>query len=323
MAKKGLVFFLWLIFFPVSLAHGENVFNFNGVVDFSARKINMTLSFENGSSIAFEGKFLAQENFEFQTKINHFKTPLFDISTELGSSFEVVREASGSFIRGALASQYSLFDYKPVDELSGHFIIKKGRLYLYSLSWGGIICDGYIGLFAPYEISLSLRFSDAQLAELLMWLGCPVEDRIFGQASGFIEVSGMTDKPILKGKILAYDGSIQGLEFDQLQINFFGSYPVVQLDNSLIAQSDGLSFNISGDFDLSRQCDFAGAMAAVKISPLVAESDIHREWTIKKKTEGSSSSSTEFKYRLRKQSEGLDSFDREADLLGVERSIKF
>jgi hypothetical protein len=62
-------------------------------------------------------------------------------------------------------------------------------------------------------------------------------------------------------------------------------------------------------------------LSRLKIIPLIRDSDISREWTIRRQTSGERQSETGFQYRLKRtrESSGVE----ESDWLGVQHKIKF
>ncbi len=324
MVKKCLfclAVFWW--FFPRP-SEAENMCNFTGSINFPGKTIHLTLNFKDGSSLIAQFVSESKDKFRFSGTIDHAKTPLLDVSSIVESTIEAIPETDGSgrFWRGAIESKYSLINYKPARELSGNFEIRKGRLYLNQLSWGGFICDGFIGLFSPHEIGLSLQLVDIAMGDLHYISGCKEDSRLFGTVSGHIELSGSLGSLFLRGKLLASSGAIEDLSFDNLVANFDGTYPVIHITDSSITGDSGLSFNIEGNLDLTNQCNLLAGITGLKMSPVVGENNLYREWTIKRNQE-TERSTTEFKYRLqKKENEGTTSKE-DAGMLSVEHSIKF
>src|SRR3989338_4747814 len=164
---------LWVLL-PRS-CEAKNLLAFRGQINTLQKEIFATLHFENGSVISTQLISAAKDNFRFNVKIDHLKTPFFDLSTTLDSSVEVGRENNGVFriLHGNIQSQYSLLNYKPAQEFSGSFEIREGRLYFSSLSWGEMSSSGYIGLFSPHEMDLTLNIADMSVKNIELLLGCP------------------------------------------------------------------------------------------------------------------------------------------------------
>jgi len=314
--------FLWLVL-PGSL-YGEVLCSFTGKLDLPQKKIDSTF-IKNKNSISVQYIKTAKNNFLFKGRIENIPTPLFRVSLVLEGSLELIEEkdASGRFLRGTLISRDSLINHKPVPEISGYFEIKNGRVYLHSLSWAGFVAHGYMGILAPFEIGLDVRWVDVALEDLAAVLGCKEKNSsLLGMVSGQIIFSGFLDRLVLKGKLTADDGVIQDLKFDNILVNFDGLYPLVHIGDSHITEANGLSFNMEGNLDLRDRCHLMAAVTTLEMSPLIDETDVHREWTIKRKQE-SDRSATEFKYRLQKQEKEDVSSKEEADMFSIEHSIKF
>ena len=324
MAKKCLFFlavFWWLFPRP---SQAEGICNFRGNINVLEKTIHLTLNFNDGSSLIAQLARETKDKFRFSGTIDHVKTPMLDVSSIVESTIEVTPEADGSgrFWRGTIESKYSLINYKPARELSGNFEIQKGKLYLNQLSWGGFICNGFIGLFSPHDIDLSLQLADIAVEDLHFISGCKEDSRLSGTVSGRIELLGSLGSLSLRGKLLAYSGAIEDLAFDSIVANFDGAYPMIHIDESNITESSGLSFNIEGNLDLRNHCNLLAGITALKMSPVVGENNLYREWTIKRNQE-TERSATEFKYRLKKKENEGTTSKEDADMLSVEHNIKF
>lgn len=83
-----------------------------------------------------------------------------------------------------------------------------------------------------------------------------------------------------------------------------------------------MSFFLEGNVDLSKDFkNFSEQIAKMKMLPLIRQTDVDREWTIRRDNEGQKTGETEFKYRLRKEREV--SGVAEGGMVTIERSIKF
>lgn len=315
----------FLVFFAAPL-YAENICVFQGHFDFVAKKIDTVIRFKNGSSIEATLTKTAEDHFQFSGKIDHVSTPLWNISSVLESTIEMAedKDSSGRFLKGTFASKYSLINYKPAHELSGNFEIKNGRLRINRLSWGGFNYEGYIDLMAPFEIGLTLRMTDIAVADLPSIGVCQEggSHSLTGTVSGRIDIAGFIDRVILRGKLSAFNGSIGNLVYENILVNFEGLYPVIHIADSNVTEAEGLSFNIEGNLDLANQCNLIAGLTALKMSPIIDENSIRREWTIKRNKE-TENSSTEVKYRFKKQLNETPAPKDDADMLSIERKIMF
>ncbi|MFH1359989.1 MAG: hypothetical protein ABIJ41_03010 [Candidatus Omnitrophota bacterium] len=299
--------------------------SFEGTIDFLEKKADVNLGFKGQGAAVIHFKFIAQNQYHLAAKIDHLALSHFDLSTEIESKIETVGQNHNGqrFIRGAIESRYTLINYKPVGEMNGSFEIKDQRLYLNSVSWQALHCDGYISLFAPYDLDIKVGLEDIRLTDFSLLLGCPDEDmKLSGFASGRIRLSGFLNRMIISGGLSSYEGIVGDLDYDNFLIRFNGLYPTLQLSDSSATQTDGLSFNLGGYVDLSKGCNLAQGMNTLTKAPVIGESQIQREWTIKRKHEEGRRGTTEFKYRLRLPDDS-DVTNKEEGLLGVEHSIEF
>lgn len=322
--KYFLVFgFVWFLTAAAPQAWGS--LSFEGNVDFVKKQFDLKLFLKDGGTIQTQAISTSNKGFRLDTQLDHVKVAKLDVVTRVKSAVEFVNGASiESFLRGEISSQYSLLNYKPVGELSGYFEVKKGRLYLTSVSWGGIICDGYVGLLPPHDIDLSIRFSEIDLADLFVLLGWQADEKLLGgEISGRIRLSGFLDKLMLKGSLAASNGFIREMQYDDIVANFEGMYPVIHVAESNMAESSGLIFNMEGDINLASSVNFMNDISALKISPLVGEGDNYRDWTIKSKRGQGKSTTTAFKYRLQKRIDEESRPEDGSDMLGFENRIKF
>ena len=318
----ALAFLLSLLAAELSYAYAEHLLSFDGQMDFAGKKGNINLRFKDNSSVSIQLEKVAEGKLELHTTIEHLATPIFEISSVFKSTIERASEEGESYLRGSLESQYSLIDYKPAQELSGAFEIRKDRLYVKNLSWSGFNLEGYLGLLPPYEINLSLRLLDIPAEDLSALAGCREnESKLEGTVSGRIGFSGFPDRVLLTGNLKAFDGAIDNLAYENIIINFDGMYPVINISQSSVTEGSGLSFDIEGSLDLRYHCNLMTGLMAMKISPIINEDVLHREWTIKR-SKDSDVSATEFKYRLQKDREGSGP-SKDSDILSVEHKISF
>ena len=323
--KRYLVLAVILCAMPFNQAAAELVCPFTGQVDFGEKKFNLTLQFNRESSISFEGASLPEDNYHLLVQVNHFKTTIFDLSTEFESFIGVTDkdDAAKRSFQGQIKSRYSLINYKPFRELSGFFEMKGRKLYLESLSLGGVTLSGTVELFSPYKVDLSLLLNEIKMADFLSFWGVDEDLDSQGSVSGHILVSGILDQLGLKGSLASYNGFVDQLQYDSIVLNLDGVYPIIHLNNSRVAQTDGMTFNLEGDLDLTKKEEFPEQIAALNMLPLISEDKSSREWTIKSKESSPTSHTTEFKYFLRKEHSDTGTLKEESDMLGVERSIKF
>jgi len=327
---KFFLFIILIILVP-KLVFAEKVFSFEGQIDFLKNEFNIVLDLDEKSSVAATARKISETNYRFLVDIEHLKTPLFDLLSKIESSVEIVSIDKSSekifpsmVLKGKVWSQYSLVDYKPVKELSGGFEIKNQRLYLTELSFGNLNCNGFIDLVRPYKLNLSLDLLNVSMSNFLNFWSANKQYESSGTVSGEIKASGTLDNLMLKGSLESRNGFVQKLNYNAISLNIEGIYPNLEIMNSTISKSDGVSFTLDGPFDLSDRGHFKKQIKALTIAPLVSHSESEGEWTIKR-LNLEKSGVTEIKYRLRKGDvlgAGTSASD-ETDMLGFERTRNF
>ena len=327
---KFLLFIILIILVP-KLVFAQKVFSFEGRIDLLKNEFNIVLDLDEKSSIAATARKISETNYQFSVDVKHLKTPLFDLLSKIESSIEIISTDSSSekifpgiALKGKVWSRYSLVDYKPIKELSGGFEIKNQRLYLTELSFGNLNCNGFIDLVQPYKLNLSLDLVNVSMSNFLNFWNTNKQYESSGTISGKIRASGTLDNLMLKGSLESRNGSVQKLDYNAISLNIEGIYPDLEITNSTISKSDGVSFTLNGPFDLSDRGHFKKQIKALTIAPLVSHSGSEGEWTIKR-LNLEKSGITEIKYRLRKRDvlgAGILASD-ETDMLGFERTRKF
>lgn len=324
-------FLIILVVSIPQLSFAEEVFTFKGQIDFSRSELNIILDFNDQSSVAATAKKISETGYQLLLDIKHLKTPLFDLISKMGSSVEIISKKNhsklplaDSIYRGSVWSQYSLIDYKPVQELSGNFEIKGQRLQLTELSFGGLLCNGYIDLVQPYALDMVVNLSNIGMKKFLNFWGASKKYDSSGTVSGEIKASGTLKDLALKGNLEGREGFVSKLNFDIISLNIEGTYPHMQIAQSTISKSDGVSFTLDGPINLSDKANFKKQIKALTLAPLVSDTGLVREWTIKRRNL-EESGMTEIKYRFRKgDALGIGtSVEDEADMFGFERTRKF
>lgn len=319
---------LWCV--PLS-AWAENSFLFDGEIDLSKNEFKIVVDIDEQSSVVATAQRVSGNDYRLLVDIEHLKTPLFDLLSKIESSVEVIPNKNASQIslvdttlRGKVWSKYSLVDYKPAGELAGNFEVKDQRLYLSALSIGNLRCDGYIDLYAPFALNFDIQLVNVGMNDFLNFWSSDADYDAAGYVSGAIKASGTVDHLVLKGGLKSQNGYVQKLEYDVISLNIEGVYPHMQIAESMVSKSDGVSFFLDGPFDLSDKTNFKKQIKDLTYSPLVSDRGSEREWTIKR-INPEESGVTELKYRFR-QGDALGtgtSFEDETDMFGLERTRKF
>jgi hypothetical protein len=321
---------VFLVAFIPKLSFAEKVFFFKGQIDLAKNEFNIVLDLDKGSSLTAKATRMSATNYRLSLDADHIKTPLFDLLSKIEGSVDLVKGENSNgnpfdtALQGKVWSQYSLVDYKPINELSGRFEVKDKKLHVMALSVGNLTCDGYIGLAAPYNLDVAVNLMGVDMKDFLNFWGSGKDDESSGEVFGEIKASGSFDRLALKGNLQSRDGFVQDLDYDAIVLNIEGVYPFMKIANSTVSSSDGVSFSLEGLFDLSDKENFTKQIKALTLAPLVSDSGSEMEWTIKRLSP-EDSGMTEFKYHMKKGDAlgtGPSAGD-EIDMLGIERTKKF
>ena len=300
-------FFALLLAFATNPSEATTLIPFEGEYNFSESEFKIVFEFEQDSSVAASARKVSENNYKFTVDIEHLKTPVFDLLSNIESSVEVIdnRQSSddsksSTLLRGKVWSEYSLVDFKPVNELTGGFEVNNRRLHLTKLSFGSLNCNGYIDLVQPYKLDLSIDIADMGMTDFLNFWSTKAHYDSAGAVSGNIKASGTLAKLLLKGSLESRNGFVQKLNYDSIILNIEGVYPNMEIAQSTVSKSDGVSFSLDGPFNLSDRTHFKKQIKDLNVAPLVSDSGSEREWTIKRfNQENDDSGMIEIKYRLR------------------------
>lgn len=265
---------------------------------------------------------ISAEDYHLSLAVEHLKTPKFDLSSKIESSLAVRQgiDNINRYLLGKIWSQYSLVDYKPIDEFKGEFQIQDTYVQLKSFSFGNIQCQGDIQLVFPFKVDLNVRLNGVEINDFLEFWVTRKKFEASGFISGEINVQGTFNELFLKGNLESYNGFVHQLYYDHMFLSAEGFYPNIEIARLTISEKDGLSFILNGPINLRDQGNFKKQIQALNSSPLVDDSGSQREWTIKRLQEQKDAAATEFKYLLRKESQGTS---ETSDMLGVERKVEF
>ena len=324
MHRKIILWLVFGIFFISTNAFASIQYPFKGEIDFVSREAK--IDFDLGDETIFNVKIWKKENNALGVilEIEEFKSPFFDISTEIDGNIEYLSSAKQGtrLLKGNLTSQYTLVNKKPIRELSGQFRIQNNLLYLDAVSFGNLTCNGRLDLEYPFEHELSLILTSVSIDEFLNFWVVNKNFAADGLLSGEIKAKGNVNRLTLRGNFDSYAGFIKDLLFDNLHLSIEGVYPKMIIANSVLSKAGGLSYTFQGPFDLSKRKQFKKQIKEMNISPLIESSGADLEWTIKR-VQNEDSSSIELKYmRDNKKKAGAETGD-ERGMLGVEHILKF
>ncbi len=321
---QRVVFFV-LIFgvFSVPLAAAEELFSFVGDVDFSKAVLSLTVDTQKKSTVALQAGRVSEHMFRFSFEAEHLALRSFDISTVLEGEIEILPWKTEQGLKGKIWSKYTLVNYKPVQELFGHFEIKKGTLFLHSLILGSLDCQGTIQFVAPYKIDLLIKLTSVQMKDFIHFFTKKKDESAQGYVDGEIKLGGVPGQMSVKGTLSSYNGVVKEKEYQSIILNLFGIYPVMRVADTVVAQPDGLTFSVTGDVDLRSPEGFSKQIKALTRKPLVYEKGENLEWTLKRVRDEDNAGTIEIKY-LKRQGDDLSTLSEEdSDMFGFERRVEF
>lgn len=308
------------------LCHGDaQAFSFHGEIDFSERQASfMIIPSPNSpaANVVVHQRQQGQYDFSVQLKDVAFRD--VPLTLLLEGRIGVAKTQNGTLAwQGDLASDFVLLDHKPIPDLTSQFEFRDGSFYLRDFSFNGLRCQGRWEMRSPYLLDLkaSLTQWQGEVIEPLKffpWLGA--EGETF---DGEISFSGTPGAVFLKGKILSFVPGEDGSTYQQGVYAFFGTYPKIQLKDSLFTREDGISVLLNGELDLSEQAFWQKQIDALVKSPIVHGRDNDLSWTLKHVESSKGRGATELKYLWRKNDANDPSIREDSGMLGVERKIEF
>jgi len=321
--RLAAIFLLFAGFMPLT-ARAAVYLPFKGNVDFAKKQLTLALKPKKETPFAVEISQTARDSYHVLVNVENWNTPVFEVSTVLECSLDIVRDKNQVFrsLAGKLVSKYTLINNKPVKEISGQFEVKDGKVLVNAFSTGSISSEGFVQFIHPHKIDATIRLSGINIQDFLSSFSGKDRDDARGWADGEISLSGNLQRMDIKGRITSYDGEMQGLEYNSMLLNFEGLYPLIIFSDSVVTQVDGLTFNLSGSMDL-RNRNIDKQFEALAKEPLVSNDGRNLEWTLKRIQSGTRGGTTELKYLLRKGEDIRSSSEEGTDILGIERKVVF
>ncbi|OGX33786.1 MAG: hypothetical protein A2787_08010 [Omnitrophica WOR_2 bacterium RIFCSPHIGHO2_01_FULL_48_9] len=324
MHKKIALLFLFLELLWPQFSSAQTSVPFAGQIDFVHRQIQIKFDLGDKSFISVQASQDANRDVRWAVNIDHVATPLATLSTVLeGSLMTVEQDALPRSFNGKIVSRYTLADYKPMPEAIGLFEIKNQKLYIHSLSFGKISCQGSVDFDNFLNLDLLIKLSEVDMADFVWFLSNERDAPAAGFVTGEISIAGPWSQPALQGRLSSYEGFIKDLVFDSMFVNFEGIYPFIQLRDSSVTETNGLSFALDGTLNISEKTDFKKQFDSLSKSPLVMEDPSKLEWTFKRVQKENASSTTELKYLLQKKDSADRSDRKDSDMFGIERRVEF
>jgi hypothetical protein len=297
---------------------------FAGDISSTQKKMSARFFLDDQTPLDVHLQQISATDYKIGITVNDLKTPLCEISTVMEGQLRLqdVNPLS-PVVLGELVSQLTLINHRPVANCQGQFVIKDQILSFYDIKIGKIHCRGTVQLVAPFWVDLKVELNGVDIQDFIAFFAGEPELKSFGEVSGSITLKGPWEHLLVKGQLISYDGLMEALDYQSLSVNIEGIYPRIYLSNSDVTQTDGLTYTIKGNLDLSDQVNFTKQIEALAYSPMVNDDETGSEWTLKRLKDESRSGTTELKYLLRKTRDNKILEEEDSGLLGVEQKIKF
>jgi len=163
---------------------------------------------------------------------------------------------------GEMTTDYLILDQTPFPEFQGRFHTNATKIEQMRFDWEkGFRLEGHAVLEPPFPLEAKVSLDKIRLEELKSFLFNPLPAGLSGAASGQFEIQGEAAKVEVKGEITVKDGKIQGLDYEELWIRFYGIPPYLKLEDSRLKKGMR-TFYLEGGIDLSKENMFQDIKAA-------------------------------------------------------------
>jgi len=322
---KKISYLLFVVCMVTCLFRDAAAFQFEGDIDVLQKKINLKITTPSQNEFDLSIKPQEENRYSLLIDLNKYKTSLFEISTMVEGDIEIIpsQEEMISSMSGKLHAKYTLVNLKPVEDMAIHFDYKENRLTVHSLLAAYMNGQGFINTQEPYELDFSLDIKALPVNEIVSLFTQDDKAVSFNEIYGHIDIVGSRPSMRIQGKLSSYEGLIADVPYNGLLINFEGVYPLIQIMNSSITQPDGMTFQISGNLDLTDLKNIDRQVRSFMKEPVVNHGIDQSEWTLKRVNSEDRKGTTELKYLLRKDNFGDNLTDEDAGILGIERRMEF
>ena len=315
-----------ILLLHATVSYAKIIVPFNGEIDVEEKKVLLNILHSGKEPIVVKGGLSSEDVYQLILSMDHVKTPLFDISTVVESSIDLIKDKNGQMqsFKGDIVSKYTLINYKPVEELMGEFELKNKKLTFNRLSIGGLVLKGVFQLEEPYSVDVTIQIDSFGLLDFILLLGNTGDVVAEGEVNGDVRIVGKKGDLKISGNLYSYRGEVGDFQYENIILNLEGKWPKIYTVDSTITTNEGMIFQIAGVIDLLSQEKLSGQIKKFSIEPLISDDGKEREWTLKRVwDDGHSGGSTQLKYLLRKE-EGVDGFsEQESGIFGVERKMEF
>jgi len=310
--------FCFMLVVRAGSAQANETIPFKGAIDLARQILNLEISVPQQDPLRLEVSRLSETEYLVSAAVRNRHFLFMEGAGIVTGSLKVQRdEKDRPFVTAALTSQGAQLNQIPVPDGRANLVWRGSVIDVQSLRWGPFACSGRLMLSEVLQIDLQIRFSGLQLQDIVRFLNQASLLETGGLLDGEIRLKGTPRQLQMHGRIMARNGFVEDHKYTTAEISFNGVYPRLLIDDSHIAQTDGLTFALEGSLDLSDLDHLEMQLSGFTKSALINESTQELEWTLKRTQSTQDGVTTEFKYMLDKQGGG------EGGMIGVERKIEF
>ncbi len=192
---------------------------------------------------------------------DHMQIYDFDLVTMTHVMFRPKSDSwnAGSLVFDArLSTDYFIFNYAPLDDFKGSFVLSSEGIRNLTLMWGkGYKMEGEIIFGKPPLLALDIEASKIVLSETMKFGFHQLPENLSGMMDGKISIRGEAQQPEIQGRLSISSGGVKNLTFDHVSMNFFGNRHYLKLKDSKISKGSRM-FYVKGDVDFSSSNIFSG-----------------------------------------------------------------
>lgn len=203
---------------------------------------------KEGVLSGISGKIQNQE-FDLSVSLNHILIAGRDLSTRLSLTGKLLTRPGDAQqeLVGRFKTEGTVVNWKPIaQESNARYILNRHTLRITASSFfGGLEVEGQIDYFGDLEIDLIIQSDHYQLSNLNGILRRSDRKKLSGESNIELFLSGSLLEPMIKGQILVKNTQMGGRPIKNIQLNFQGIYPDVQLSESRMVLPDGTTMNFA------------------------------------------------------------------------------
>ena len=250
---------------------------FSGTLDLKGSKVVLTFGDEQpggGGVVIFEAARPVAGRYELKADIRHVATPLGDAAAVLSGYWELVgADPLRRELLGEVATQYTLLNYKPVRDVHVRFAVRERSLVVDPLWFGALSGRGRISLVDDHPMDVALDLLSADLEEFFALLHGHglMKLPLSGTVTGSLVLQGPLARPLVSGRLAAYEGRWKDFGYETIDLRFKGTYPMLRLEDGRLISSDGPSFRLEGAIDLGDLARLGTQVRHLKRELIVAD----------------------------------------------------